>query len=157
MHKNIKEKIDKRIDKSGDCWIWTGHIHKKDGYGRYRLPGMKWDKTAHRVVYELYNNIKIPKHLTIDHLCLNKKCVNPSHLEIVTRSENSRRARLVDSDETKLKRLKAGWQGGYYSGNYCKRGHLLEEVNWNRQSRVCRECHRQSARNRYWRLKELRV
>lgn len=148
MHKNIEHKIEKRIDKSGGCWIWTGYIHKKDGYGRYRLPNMKWDKTAHRVVYELYKNIAIPKDMTIDHLCLNKKCVNPNHLEMVTRAENSRRARLNDTDETKAKRVESGFRSGY-NGDYCKNGHILEEIAWaNGQRRLCRYCHRQNNRNR---------
>lgn len=147
MHEEIRHKLEDRIDMSGDCWLWKGYVHKKDGYGRYRLPGMKWDKTAHRVVYELYRNISIPDDMTIDHLCLNKICVNPEHLEVVSRSENSKRARLVDSDETKMKRIKNGFSGGY-SGDYCKRGHKLELVEWsNRQGRVCRTCHR--ANNSY--------
>ena len=141
MHEDVREKLESRIDKSGDCWVWIGYVHKKDGYGRYRLPGMKWDKTAHRIIYELYKDMTIPNELTIDHLCLNKVCVNPEHLEIVSRSENSRRARLVDSVDTKLQRIKNGFNGGY-NGDYCKRGHELESVNWaNGQRRVCRKCH----------------
>ena len=109
MHKDIEQKINARIAKSDGCWIWTGHIHRKDGYGRYRLPGMKWDKTAHRVVYELYTGVEIPSDMTIDHLCLNKQCVRPDHLEVVTRAENSRRARINDSEHTKTKRKISGF------------------------------------------------
>ncbi len=157
MHKNIQDKIEKRIDKSGECWVWIGYIHKKDGYGRYRLPNMKWDKTAHRVVYELYNDIEIDSDMTIDHLCLNKKCVNPKHLEVVSRSENSRRARLVDTDSTKMKRIKAGFRGGY-NGDYCKRGHRLEDISWsNGQRRLCRQCHREYNRNRAKNIKLARA
>jgi len=157
MHKNIQDKIEKRIDKSGDCWIWIGYIHKKDGYGRYRLPNMKWDKTAHRIVYELYTNTKIDDNMTVDHLCLNKKCVNPSHLEIVTRAENSRRARLTETEDSKLKRQLSGWQGTYNS-DYCRRGHKLEDISWsNGQRKLCRECHREYNRNRYKALKLARA
>lgn len=106
----LKQKVFARVDIKPGCWIWQGYIHKGDGYGRYRLPGMKWDKTAHRVVYELYYDETIPSDMTIDHLCLNKLCVNPEHLQVVSRSENSKRARLNDSEETKLKRVQSGWQ-----------------------------------------------
>lgn len=151
MHKDIEQKINARIAKSDGCWIWTGHIHRKDGYGRYRLPGMKWDKTAHRVVYELYTGVEIPSDMTIDHLCLNKQCVRPDHLEVVTRAENSRRARINDSEHTKTKRKISGFRGGYNSDT-CSRGHRLENIGWKSgQRRVCRVCHRESMKNRYYR------
>jgi hypothetical protein len=65
------------------CWEWQGSV-QSEGYGTfYRGKNMK----AHRVVYELLVG-PIDPELTIDHLCLNKTCVRPAHLEVVTRSEN---------------------------------------------------------------------
>ena len=70
----------------------------------------------------------------------------------MTRSENSRRARLNDTEETKTKRAKSGFRGGYNRGDNCKRGHLLEKVKWaNGQTRVCKVCH--SANNAYFNSK----
>lgn len=69
------------------CLLWARKQHKT-GYGIWRILGK--DYYAHRVVYELTYG-EIPKHLTIDHLCFNKLCIEPSHLEAVTGSENSLR------------------------------------------------------------------
>ena len=106
---------------------------------------------------QLYNDMVIPKDMTIDHLCLNKKCVKPSHLEVVTRAENSRRARLSDTDVTRAKRVQSGFRGGYNS-DYCKNGHKLEDISWsNGQKRLCRQCHREYNRNRAKNIRLARV
>ncbi|MFE6474636.1 HNH endonuclease signature motif containing protein [Streptomyces rochei] len=71
------------ITDTGDCWIWTGFV-RPDGYGKAR------GRQAHRVVYELLV-APIEDGLELDHLCRQIKCVNPAHLEPVTRQENIRR------------------------------------------------------------------
>lgn len=70
------------IDNKSGCWNWRGHLSK--GYGYFG------PRVAHRVVYEKVIG-KIPDGLQIDHLCLNKRCVNPKHLEPVTPKENTNR------------------------------------------------------------------
>lgn len=147
MHQDIKQKLFDRIEFSDNCWNWLGYVHPKDGYGRFRRRIKTYDEMAHRLVYELFNNVQIDKNMTIDHLCLNKLCVNPKHLEIVTRGENSRRARLTDSTYTKELRRKNGFKGGY-TGDTCKLGHNLKEVNWKSQRRVCQVCHTNRQRER---------
>lgn len=76
-----------RVDRSGGlfaCWPWTGPTVR--GYGR--LHGRR---ATHRVAYELLVG-PIAEGLTLDHLCRNKLCANPAHLEPVTLAENIRRA-----------------------------------------------------------------
>ena len=69
------------------CWEWTGAIDAR-GYARFRL--RERNALAHRVAYEHCVG-PVPKGLDLDHLCRNHPCVNPEHLEPVTRRENLRR------------------------------------------------------------------
>lgn len=70
-----------------ECWVWRGTL-SSDGYASMSLNRKK--TRAHRFAYELLVGV-IPEGLTLDHLCLNKVCVNPAHLEPVTFGENARR------------------------------------------------------------------
>jgi hypothetical protein len=72
-----------RVDASGDCWEWLGW-RDRYGYGQFR------SRRAHRVVWERLVG-PIPAGLTIDHRCRNHGCVNPDHMEPVTRRENGLR------------------------------------------------------------------
>ena len=111
------------------CWEWQGTIDR-DGYGiasagRNRL-------RAHRFTYATVNG-PIPDDLVIDHLCRNRKCCNPAHLEPVTNRENARRG------------LKGVLQ------THCKHGHPFDERNthWTTKGgRVCKTCRRASSSGR---------
>lgn len=70
-----------------DCWLWNGSV-RPNGYGQTKVAGIV--VSAHRAVYELLVG-EIPRDRQLDHLCLNKICVNPAHLEPVTASENQQR------------------------------------------------------------------
>ena len=68
-----------------DCWEWQAKVNKRTGYGQL---GVNYKTLlAHRVSYEIHKG-KIPGGLTIDHLCKNRICINPFHLEAVTLREN---------------------------------------------------------------------
>jgi hypothetical protein len=73
-----------------DCWLWTGCVGD-GGYGQVTIAQRR--HKAHRAVYELLVG-PIPEGLDLDHLCRVRRCVNPDHLEPVTRSENLRRGHL---------------------------------------------------------------
>jgi HNH endonuclease len=69
------------------CWLFTGKRHR-EGYGRLNRGGKQ--HLAHRVFYEAFVG-PIPDGYELDHLCKNKSCVNPRHLEAVPHQENMQR------------------------------------------------------------------
>lgn len=131
------KRIFSRFKKSETgCWEWQ-YSKSHDGYGLFGMNGLQ--RYAHRVVYELLVG-KIPDGLTLDHLCRNRCCVNPAHLEPVTLLENMSRG---ESFCAKNKRK-----------THCLRGHPLFGDNLrlkNREGsirRVCRACHREDYHRR---------
>lgn len=115
------------VDRGPDCWEWAGH-RNVDGYGKSK------GRLAHRVAYELEVG-PIPDGLTLDHLCRNRACVRPSHLEPVSLLENIRRSPDTEASKNAAK-------------THCPQGHAYTEENIGRKSngaRSCRTC--QQARN----------
>lgn len=78
------EHLTDKFTMGDDCWEWTAG-KSVQGYGRVSFGGK--NKLAHRVVYELMVG-PIPKNLEIDHLCRNRGCVRPDHLEPVLHAIN---------------------------------------------------------------------
>jgi hypothetical protein len=121
------------VNGPGDCWLWTGHLGG-GGYGAFSL-GRRDNKKikAHRYAYETLVG-PVPEGLELDHLCRVRHCVNPDHLEPVTRAENIRRG---DAPAVNSARGKAM--------THCKRGHPFDDENTyyppNRpETRNCRAC-----------------
>jgi hypothetical protein len=75
------------------CWIWLGS-GTHDGYGQTKIN--RKQVYAHRASYAA-NSRELMSGYEIDHLCSNRGCVNPAHLEQVTHTENVRRGRRADS------------------------------------------------------------
>lgn len=93
MRKKLEERFWPKVRKAGpaDCWEWTA-AKCINGYGQIRSDADRWPMLkAHRAAYEMLIG-QIPDGLVIDHLCKNKSCVNPAHMEPVTNEENARRA-----------------------------------------------------------------
>lgn len=113
-----------KVDKSGDCWIWLSYIDNH-GYGRFSSHGRS--VRAHRFSYELSKG-SIPSGFEVDHNCRNRSCVNPDHLDAVTRADHARRS---------ISAIK----------NYCVHGHEFTFSNTYFRSngnRTCRACIRVS-------------
>ena len=85
---SLRDRFESYVERDGllGCWLWTGGTNGQ--YGELRV-GQKIAK-AHRVAFEMYVG-PIPAGLEVDHLCRNTRCVNPAHLEPVTKAENVRR------------------------------------------------------------------
>lgn len=108
------------------CWIHPSA--KTRGYAAVKVDGVKG--YAHRFAYEALVG-PIPAGMHLDHLCRNRACYNPRHLEPVAQAENNRRAGL----DTRARRT------------HCPKGHSDWAEN-NAGSRRCAECHRQRERVR---------
>lgn len=138
MTKNNSEasRFWESVVRSGSgCLEWTKFIDK-DGYGQFKIgsrkDGSRRMVRAHRWAYEQFV-CDIPDGLQIDHLCRNRRCVNPEHLEPVTGLVNTRR----------------GWRA---NKSECKYGHPLSGDNLYIQwggGRGCRQCRRRLTREHY--------
>lgn len=118
------------------CWPWTGAI-SGTGYGLFSPPATR-GVAAHRYSYELLIGV-IPDGLTIDHLCFNRICCNPAHMEPVTRGENARRGQV-----NRLRRNGRA-RPDLTERTHCKNGHEFTAENTRRvgNARHCRECQRE--------------
>jgi len=99
----------KRFHNNEPCWEWTAFINQRTGYGGYTIAKIG-HFLPHRMFYELFVE-PIPKHLICDHLCRNRICVNPVHLEPVTYKENQLRGDTIIAKSI--------------NKTHCKNGHAM--------------------------------
>ena len=133
----IRRKIARRVSVNDNgCWEWQGSLNPK-GYGRMGAFGTK-SVGAHIVSYAVFvDESPAPAGWSIDHLCSNRRCVNPDHLERVPHAENVRRGNTGIT-----------WS----SRTHCSHGHEFTAENTGQRSdgtgRLCKKCRRESDRRR---------
>lgn len=119
-----------KADIGDGCWTWRAAMFK-NGYGRFRPNGKDGiNALAHRYAYTLLRG-RIKSGLVLDHLCRNRACVRPSHLDPVTNGENVRRGRAGEKI--------AAFE---WAKTHCPSLHQYDEANTRiyRGRRVCRSC-----------------
>lgn len=117
-----------RLVPSGDCWIYVGAM-ARGGYGRVKVGGSEY--RAHRYAWLTLRG-EIPDGLDLDHLCRNRACVNPDHLDPVPSAVNKSRGLMGSGNCTTAVQT------------HCKRDHEFTPDNtymW-RGRRKCRACQR---------------
>lgn len=138
---NLGDRFWSKVDRgeADECWLWTAATNGI-GYGHMYFGGKM--RYAHRLAYQNEHG-PIPEGLDIDHLCRVRNCVNPSHLEAVTRQTNLLRGQ------------------GHTARNAavveCPQGHAYDDTNTYRGpngSRQCRTCRRLQNQRAYQRRKE---
>lgn len=125
----VEERLWARVA-VGDCWEWTGSTTMRaNGYGQIKVD--RRNVTTHRLAYELLVG-PVPPGMQLDHLCRNRLCCNPDHLEPVSAAANVRR----------------GWgPGGRHARKtHCPQGHPYDAANTGTanggRSRRCLACKR---------------
>lgn len=137
--KTLRERFESKVIRAENgCWEWSGSHFQATGYAIFNVPSDRdgrWrPATGHRVSYELHVG-PIPDGLSIDHLCRNRGCVNPAHLEPVTTRVNMLRGEAPSAVSVRE--------------NRCLQGHEFTPENTYTKpngKRQCRECLRA-----YWR------
>lgn len=148
MRDELRDRFMAKVDRSGGedgCWHWLASTFN-GGYGQFRSHELS-TALAHRISYEHFIGA-IEQDFQIDHLCRNRACVNPKHLEAVTSQENCARSSSADH----CRRLNAAMR----SRPFCKSGHertpdnvyLYQDPN-GELKQFCRECRRAFGRKWY--------
>ena len=133
MEQALVQKFWSNVEKTPNCWIWRAGL-KNDGYGNFQYGGRlnKTQVQAHRVAYILTKG-DIPEGLQLDHLCRNRACVNPAHLEPVTCQINLLRGQTTTAANSRKSHCPQGHE-------YTPENTYLYERQPGRFLRYCKAC-----------------
>lgn len=136
FEKRFWEKVSLPKDKS-ECWLWNAYI-KPSGHGQMHRGGREANAVnAHIASYEIHTGNAVPNGYVLHHKCQVKSCVNPDHLQLVTRAEHPT----------------------VHFKTHCKNGHIFDEANTYfykspSTNRGCRTCNRLRSRVNYQQSKK---
>ena len=127
------------VNKTDNCWIWTGRVSPTTHYGMFSWRSKPYN--SHRFIYELLIG-SVPQGKDLHHTCGNRLCCNPEHLKPLTRKEHRKTyARLPTNGNEKK--------------THCLRGHAFTEENtiYRHGSRICKACEKYRGRSGYLKRK----
>jgi len=131
-----------KLNPENGCWEWQST--KKVGYGQFYLNKENPRIRAHRFSYEYFTGKKIPYRLVIDHLCRNRGCVNPEHLEVVSTYENIMRGNSYTAQHAAKTHCIKGHEFSMQNTYYLKR--KSRKGKNGRLERICRACKKEKQR-----------
>lgn len=136
MASSAVERFLKRVEVTSGCWIWKSSVDKRAGYARISDNGKQW--LVHKWVWEQMG-FRVPDGFELDHLCRNRRCVNPFHVEPVTHRENLLRGE--------------GFPARNAQKTTCAKGHPYAGDNLyltpREGHRRCRQCNRDNGKRIY--------
>lgn len=138
LEKRFWARVNKPAD-SNACWVWQGSDNG-NGYGQISKNYKKI--YVHRFSYQIHVG-DIPNDMTVHHSCMNTRCVNPSHLRLATRGENTLMGYAINVAASKRRAI-----------THCRHGHEYNEKNTyvsSSGSRHCRSCRLRRVKESKWR------
>lgn len=141
----LRKRFDARwiLAEETGCWMWTGPLDK-GGYGAFQIGhNPRLEKLAHRAAWKVYRG-EIPPKMCIDHICRVRSCVNPDHMRLVTRAQNTMENSLSVQARNAAK-------------THCSKGHPFSGANLvirnytGRPERECRTCKQAAGRRKHLR------
>lgn len=135
----VEERFWSKVEFTDGCWLWTAGLNS-NRYAQFNTKLCRKTKTytGHRLAFRELRG-EIPEGLELDHLCRVRHCVNPWHLEPVSRQENILRGLTVPALRV--------------ARTHCPQGHEYNAQNTRvsgRNQRSCKQCHRDRGNKRYW-------